>query len=297
MVDVRSGSPRPREAEMRNDMHCAVIGLGEAGSRYATALASAGHQVTAFDPRDLMPPEGVTLASSEAEAVAGADLVLILTSAAVSRRVAEKCVAHLKNGASYADMTSSSPAEMESLATYVDEAGGRFADVAILGPVTVSGATTSLLISGSGAELAAAVLAGLGASVDVLDAPAGAAMAHKLLRSVFMKGLASLVVESVSAGEAAGATEWVRREIANQLAGDGQAVIDRFLSGTRLHAERRAYEMESAHQYLSSMNVATDMTSGTVASLKRLVKESPSRSGAGNSAAARAVPASAKTEA
>lgn len=257
-------------------MHCAIIGLGEAGSRYAIALVEAGHSVIAFDPREVPAPEGVSLAASESEAVATADIVLVLTSAAVARKIAETCAPHLKQAAIYADMTSSAPAEMENLARDVEQAGAHFADVAILGPVTIAGAATPLMISGSGALKAADVFRELGATVDTLDAAAGAAMSHKLLRSVFMKGLASLVVEAVTAGEAAGATEWIRNEIAKQLAGDGQAVIDRFLTGTRLHAERRGFEMESARDYLSSMSVAAEMTSGTVASLKRLTQETAS---------------------
>ncbi|NJC23697.1 3-hydroxyisobutyrate dehydrogenase-like beta-hydroxyacid dehydrogenase [Arthrobacter pigmenti] len=264
-------------------MHSAIIGLGEAGSRYAAALVAAGHQVTAFDPRDVEAPDGINVAASEREAVTDADLVLVLTSAAVARKVAETCAPHLKRGAIYADMTSSAPAEMESLATHVEQTGAHFADVAILGPVTVAGAATPLLVSGSGATSAANTLRQLGAKVNTLDAPAGAAMAHKLLRSVFMKGLASLIVEAVSAGEAANATEWIRNEITRQLAGDGQAVIDRFLTGTRIHAERRGFEMEGAHAYLSSMGVPAEMTSATVASLKRLANQNTPGSPTGRS--------------
>lgn len=254
-------------------MHAAIIGLGEAGSRYASALVAAGHQVTAFDPRDVEAPAGVNVASSETEAVAQADLVLVLTSAAVARKIAETCAPALKTGAIYADLTSSAPADEESLATEVEKFGAKFADVAILGPVTVAGAATPLLISGSGAADAAPAFRELGARVDTLDAPAGAAMSHKLLRSVFMKGLASLVVEAVSAGRAADAEDWIRNEIATQLAGNGQAVIDRFLTGTILHAERRAFEMEGARDYLSSMGVSAEMTTATIASLQRHAQE------------------------
>ena len=75
-------------------------------------------------------------------------------------------------------------------------------------------------------------------------------MAHKLLRSVLMKGLASVVVEAVTAGRAAGLEEWIRAQIAGQLAGDGQAVIDRFLTGTAKHALRRSKEMQDTASYL-----------------------------------------------
>ena len=80
-------------------------------------------------------------------------------------------------------------------------------------------------------------------------------MAHKLLRSVLMKGLASVVVEAVTAGRAAGLEDWIRAQIAGQLAGDGQAVIDRFLTGTAKHAVRRSKEMQDTASYLSDLGV------------------------------------------
>ena len=85
-------------------------------------------------------------------------------------------------------------------------------------------------------------------------------MAHKLLRSVLMKGLASVVVEAVTAGRAAGLEEWIRAQIAGQLAGDGQAVIDRFLTGTAKHALRRSKEMQDTASYLSDLGVPAEMT-------------------------------------
>ena len=41
-------------------MRVAVIGLGEAGSLYATGFAAKGWTVTGFDPADNLTPAGVT---------------------------------------------------------------------------------------------------------------------------------------------------------------------------------------------------------------------------------------------
>ena len=57
------------------------------------------------------------------------------------------------------------------------------------------------------------MVAPLGTPVDVLDATPGAAMARKLLRSVFMKGLALVICEAVEAGRAAGDAPWTRAEL------------------------------------------------------------------------------------
>ncbi|MEI8406376.1 MULTISPECIES: DUF1932 domain-containing protein [unclassified Kribbella] len=101
-------------------------------------------------------------------------------------------------------------------------------------------------------------------------------MARKLLRSVFMKGLALVICEAVEAGRAAGDEEWIRAEIVRQLAGDGQAVIDRFLTGTSTHAVRRAQEMHDTGAYLDDLGVSAEMTRATERSLRRYVEKSAS---------------------
>ncbi|SEH03286.1 3-hydroxyisobutyrate dehydrogenase [Nonomuraea solani] len=247
-------------------MRCAVIGLGEAGGVYAAALAASGHEVLGHDPAGTATPEGVTRTATAREAVEGSAYVLVLTSASAAPAVAEQCRPHLAEGACYADFTTAAPAVMERLGGTI--AG--FADVAILGPVPLHGHLVPLLASGPGAEAIAGLLRPLGAPVEVLDGPPGSAMARKLLRSVFMKGLASVVCEAVSAGRAAGDERWIRDEVARQLAGDGQAVIDRFLTGTRTHAVRRAQEMRDTGAYLDDLGVPAEMTRAAEQTLLRL---------------------------
>ncbi|WP_076264031.1 DUF1932 domain-containing protein [Intrasporangium flavum] len=251
-------------------MKCTVIGLGEAGIRYATALVELGHDVIGTDPAATEPPHGVALVATIEEAVSNADVVLVMTSASVAPTICDTAVPHLKAGSCYADFTSSAPTVMAQLGDRVAAAGSLFADVAILGPVAWHGARTPLMVSGVGGPGVAELLRPAGAPIDVLDEPPGSAMAHKLLRSVFMKGLASLIVEAVDAGRAAGYESWVREQISAQLAGDGQAVIDRLLNGTRTHAERRAHEMRDATGYLIDLGVEPTMTAAAQATHERI---------------------------
>ncbi|BCW51969.1 DUF1932 domain-containing protein [Arthrobacter sp. StoSoilB13] len=251
---------------------CTVIGLGEAGATYAAALVAAGHTVTGFDPVAPGTPSGVIRAATAAAACANADIVLVLTGAAAARAVAQECLPVLPTGSCYADFTSSSPHVMRELGQLAG--GALFADVAILGPVPTQGAKTPLMVSGPGSSGVAGLLAPLGADVEIADGGPGAAMAHKLLRSVLMKGLASVVVEAVTAGKAAGLEDWIRGQIARQLAGDGQAVIDRFLTGTAKHAQRRSKEMQDTADYLSSdLHVPAEMTTASAAALRRMASE------------------------
>jgi 3-hydroxyisobutyrate dehydrogenase len=89
---------------------------------------------------------------------------------------------------------------------------------------------------------------------------------------VFMKGLASVVVEAVTAGQAAGLEDFVRTQIAGMLAGDGQAVIDRFLTGTLKHASRRSFEMRSTSGYLAELGVPSEMTDASAAAMDRMAR-------------------------
>jgi 3-hydroxyisobutyrate dehydrogenase len=265
-------------ADRQGGARCAVIGLGEAGGHYATALVSAGYTVTGFDPGPVTAPQGVHRVDTAAEAVQGAEVVLVLTAAKAARPVAESCYQALAPGTCYADFTSSSPTAMKSIAELVEQAGAAFCDVAILGPVSWYGAKTPLMIAGKGAPRIAEFAAGWAAPVELVDGPPGSAMAHKLLRSVLMKGLIAVVNEAVSAGTAAGYEPWIRDQIAAQLAGDGYAVIDRFLTGTQLHAERRAQEMHDTAEYLAELGVPAEMTRATESALRRLAAQpTPSR--------------------
>jgi 3-hydroxyisobutyrate dehydrogenase-like beta-hydroxyacid dehydrogenase len=247
---------------------CTVIGLGEAGATYAAALTAAGHKVTGFDPVAPATPAGVTRAATAAEACQAADMVLVMTGAAAARSVAQECLPVLPAGSTYADFTSSSPGVMRELGRLPSNAS--FADVAILGPVSALGEKTPLMVSGPGAPAVADLLRPLGVDVEIAEGEPGAAMAHKLLRSVLMKGLAAVVVEAVNAGRAAGLEEWIRGQIANQLAGDGQAVIDRFLTGTAKHALRRSKEMQDTANYLTELGVPAEMTAASAAAHARL---------------------------
>jgi len=252
-------------------LRVALIGLGEVGRTYGRALCEAGHDVHGYDAYLTDTVDGITIAPDLPAAVRDADVVLVLTAAAASHTVADEAGPHLKAGAAYVDCTSSAPG---SKAVLRNRLGGRndiyVIDVAILGPVISLGVTTPLMAAGHGAEDVADLMGPLGAPVTIVDGDPGAAMAHKLLRSVLMKGLAAVVTEAVSAGRAVGYEDWIRDQIARELSGDGQATIDRFLRGSVTHAVRRREEMQAAAAYLEDHGVDATMAHATATHLGKL---------------------------
>jgi 3-hydroxyisobutyrate dehydrogenase-like beta-hydroxyacid dehydrogenase len=237
----------------------AVLGLGEAGSRLAADLASAGANVRGYDPVEGGAPD---------EAVAGSDVVLSVNSARAAVEAAVSARPALGPGAVYADLNTTAPALKREVAEVVG--GGRFADVALLGPVPARGLATPALASGEGAQAFADALEPLGMSIDVVSVRAGDAATLKLLRSVFMKGLAASAIESVRAADAAGHAEWLKQEIAAVI---GRPLLDRLLVGSQAHAIRRADEMEAARDLLLELGIEPRVAAASADLLGGLAKE------------------------
>ena len=229
----------------------AVLGLGEAGARIAADLVAAGAEVRGYDPL-ATAPAGVAPLDDPAAAAAGSAVVLALTTASTARAAAESAIPGLGSGAVYADLNTSAPTLKRDLGALVTDAGGRFADVALLGPVPARGLGTPALASGPGAQAFAGLLGPLGMPVEVVSDRPGDAATLKLLRSVFMKGLAASALESLAAAEAAGHASWLRGEIASVV---GEPLLERLIDGSTRHAARRVEEMEAARELLLELGV------------------------------------------
>ena len=145
-----------------------------------------------------------------------------------------------------------------------------FADVALTGIVPQTGLATPALASGAGAERFAELFRPLGMPVDVVGPRPGDAAGLKLLRSVFMKGIAAAAIEALEAARAAGAEERVHADIAGVL---GEPLLERLLSGSRMHAARRADEMRAAAAYVEELGVDPRIASASAEWLDQLREE------------------------
>jgi 3-hydroxyisobutyrate dehydrogenase-like beta-hydroxyacid dehydrogenase len=251
-----------------------VLGLGEAGAAIARGLGAAGCAVRGFDPvvRERVPD--VTRAESPADAVSGAALVLSLTTATHALEAATAVAASLTADQLYADLNTTAPSLKRELAALVERTGAGFADVALLGSVPAQGVATPALASGTGAERLAELLRPFGMQVELVGREPGDAAGLKLIRSVFMKGLAASVLESVEAAKCRGADTWLRGEIADVL---GDELLERLLAGTVRHAGRRLDEMEAAAAYLTELGVEPRVARATADWLETLVLRQEAR--------------------
>lgn len=248
----------------------AVFGLGEAGSLIAADLAAAGVLVTAYDPEPGLTADGVVGCADPRTAVEGADLVMAVTAAVDAISALRQALDEIPSHALYADLSTASPARKRELAAIAAERGLAFADVALTSIVPGKGIHTPQLASGTGAERYSELLAPAGVPVTTIGGIPGDAATHKLLRSVVMKGLASLVLEATRAGEAAALRDWLWDNLVTEIAAADEAMLRRLVEGAGPHAARRGAEMEAAAALLDELGVASVMTRATVESLRRV---------------------------
>jgi 3-hydroxyisobutyrate dehydrogenase-like beta-hydroxyacid dehydrogenase len=248
----------------------AVIGLGEAGSAIARDLRAAGAAVVGFDPA--VPDGGVEPAASAAEAAGGADVVLSVNAASAAGDVARSVAGALGPDAVFADLNTASPGAKRAVAAIVEAGpgGARFADVALMAPVAGRGLRTPALVSGPGADRFADVVGRLGMPVTAIGPEAGAAAARKLVRSVFMKGLAAAIGEALEAAEAIGGRDALYADIAATLTGADEALLRRLVEGSAQHAARRAEEMAAARAMLEELGVEPRVAAASEAWLRSL---------------------------
>jgi 3-hydroxyisobutyrate dehydrogenase-like beta-hydroxyacid dehydrogenase len=254
-------------------MRVGVLGLGEAGSLIAADLVEAGDDVHACDPSPVPTPDGVMRHSRPDAAVAACELVLAVTPGGRARTALDSVLDALGSGVVYADLSTGSPAMKEDLADLVDGRGRLFADVALMSPVPGRGLSAPALASGSGAAQFAELINRRGGEVEVVGTRAGEAATRKLLRSVVMKGLAALLIESMEAGEQAGKSEWLWDHLVSELTSLDAGMLRRLLLDTAPHAGRRLDEMRAARESLAGLGVPAVMTTATIANLERLLAE------------------------
>jgi 3-hydroxyisobutyrate dehydrogenase-like beta-hydroxyacid dehydrogenase len=246
-----------------------ILGLGEAGLALATDLASMGVDVKGWDPRQQAQGSGITVVA-EPEEVASADVVMSVNSAAAAISAASSVAHVLGPSQAYADLNSGSPSMKQAVARIVEPSGASFVDVALMSAVPGKGIRTPAVVSGPGAEAFAARFSPLGMPIEVAGREPGEAAARKLVRSVFMKGLAAAVLESIEAAEAAGFRDWLWRDIVTTLSAADETLAVRLIEGSRRHAARRAEEMRDTCRLLTDLGIEPRVSSAAVHLLANL---------------------------
>ena len=238
-------------------MHVALIGYGEVGKILAEDLRAAGHEVTAFDTklstaagapmRAHSLVHGVTLAESPASATRWAELTVSAVTASQTVAAAEACAAGLPAGSFFLDHNSTSPGAKITASAHVARGGARYVEGAVMTAVPPHRIKVPLLLGGPHAEEVLPTLAELGFAAQVASAELGVASATKMCRSVIVKGLEAMVIESFTAARRYRVEDAMIASLRETFPGvDWEQQAAYFFQRVIKHGRRRAEEMREA---------------------------------------------------
>jgi 3-hydroxyisobutyrate dehydrogenase-like beta-hydroxyacid dehydrogenase len=250
-------------------MRVGFIGFGEAARAFHASLSATDPSLTfaAYDVLlDGAGPEGacaramcerdVAISSPPEGRLRDADWVFSAVTADQSLQAAIAAAAWLRPGQVFFDINSVSPDRKRESAGAVASAGASYVDTAVMAPVHPKGHRTAILLAGQGADAVADRLKALKFDFEIVGPHAGAATAVKMVRSVFVKGLEAVTVETMLAASASGCLDRVLGSLQKTYPTFNLPELARYqLERTTRHGKRRAAEMRESAATLDSLRL------------------------------------------
>src|ERR1700730_1137765 len=245
-----------------------LIGFGEFGGIFGSDLAAAGIRVSVFDilfssgqSRAAMLAKAkdtnVRACDSLEESIRSVDLVISAVTCSAAAEVARNSVQHLRRGQIYLDINSVSPETKREIAQILEPSKAIFIEAAVMAPVSPQRLKVPMLLGGAAAETVAPRLRAIGLNVTPVSSRIGVASAVKMCRSVIIKGIEALTVESLFAARRYGAEKEVLASLAAtypHMGWDG-TLPDYLISRVAEHGKRRAAEMREAAEMLRNIGL------------------------------------------
>ena len=125
-----------------------------------------------------------------------ADFIFSAVTAENTLVATESVAPYIRPGAYYIDLNSASPGTKKQAAECIEAAGGRYVEVAVMASVPPYGIRVPMLLGGSNATSILPLLQAWGMEARIASMQIGVASATKMCRSIMIKGLEALVIES-----------------------------------------------------------------------------------------------------
>jgi 3-hydroxyisobutyrate dehydrogenase-like beta-hydroxyacid dehydrogenase len=256
-----------------------IIGFGEVGHTFGHGLAAKPGvtQVAAWDIKFLKTewaeagadhPRAapVLIANSMLELCAQSDLLLSAVTASNTLAVAQEAALHLRAGTVFLDLNSASPGTKQQAAAVIEAAGGCYVEAGVMTSVPPYGIRVPMLLGGAHAVALASTLQAWGMDAKAVSDQLGVASAIKMCRSVMIKGLEALVIESYATARHYGVEDHVLPTLVETFPSiDWSAQGAYFFSRVVQHGKRRAEEMREAARTVQEAGFEPLMTAGVAA--------------------------------
>jgi 3-hydroxyisobutyrate dehydrogenase-like beta-hydroxyacid dehydrogenase len=259
---------------MSKQVHITLIGYGEVGKIFSQAFATIpGFNVSAFDilvqqevPRAEMQSAadaaGVTLCMTMEEAVSPADVVISAVTASSAFTVVQDAAALLQPGQFFVDINSVSPEVKQSSSALLSPKGIRYVEAAVMASVPPYGIKVPMLLGGAHADDFISLMQPAGMEMKLHAKEVGKASAIKMCRSIMIKGIEALTVESMLTARHYGVEDQVLASLDETFPSmDWQKQADYLVSRVVQHGRRRAAEMREVAHTVEDANLQPTMAS------------------------------------
>ena len=264
----------------------AFIGFGEVGGIFGQDLVAAGKDVAAYDPLflDQQHQKRVLEKAQTAnvrpfnrleDVLKDAQLIFAATTASSALLVAKEAASLLHSGQIYVDLNSVSPDTKQQIGEEIGKSGADFVEAAVMAAVKPTRLKTPILLGGARAAELAAELQEVGMDATAASQKIGVASAIKMCRSVVMKGLAALAIESLFTARRYGAEEAVLTsfEATYPSMGWKGKLPDQLVMRSVEHSKRRAAEMRESAETIRDAGILPRMSLATAELQDWLTKE------------------------
>jgi 3-hydroxyisobutyrate dehydrogenase-like beta-hydroxyacid dehydrogenase len=244
---------------MDNQLKIGLIGFGEVGGILTRALREKGVLwVGAWDVlfrdatrgpamKSRAKDAGIEACGSLRALLDRADIAISAVTASNALDVAREAASSIRAGTFFLDLNSASPATKAKAAKLVEAAGADYVEAGVMTSVPPYGIRVPMLLGGRQAKALAEKLVPLGFDMTVVDEKIGVASAIKMCRSVFIKGLEAIVIESYATARRYGVERHVLASLAETYPEiDWEKQGSYLFSRVAKHGRRRAEEMREA---------------------------------------------------
>lgn len=259
------------------------LGFGEAAFHLSRGLAQEGvRDIFAYDValdqegayRDTvcrrMKDASARTCDTVASLARSSDLIVAAIPANFACKAGLSALPHLRPDQCYVDVSTASPGVKSELGAAFREAGVSFADAAMMGPLPIFAHKVPMLVCGDGADIWCDFLNRHGGRAEKIEGEAGTATKIKLVRSVFMKGLEALFVETFLFARRCGVEKLILESLASTLDNDPfEKTALRMSAADTVHAERRAHEVAESIWLMEELGVAPIMAEAIRTRLER----------------------------
>lgn len=264
-------------------MKIGFIGFGEVGYEMSKGFRhlESDYQLFAFDqqhtdPRMIQRAEeaNVSLLDNPLK-VAEQNLAILFVAvpAQYAENAWESILPALNDSTLYVDLTTASAKMKQKIRGQMAPTHSLFVDAAIMGPLKGNQHKVPMIVSGPAAEAFISQGKDLEMNLEYVSGVAGDATNIKFIRSIFTKGLSTLLHEVMEVAEKLDLDEMITASITKTIDKEPfENVINRLITGNVLHAERRVKEMDNVLEFLTENQVDTLMTKATRDKLQLLTE-------------------------